>query len=306
MEQLIDIFGQLAKDPETLPQIDSRSSSRRRMKKEVEAARRKKVQEEMSDDKIDEIVKHLEVTTKNTTKKKKTGKVIKNAKAYSHKTNEIDLKIQSGSRIEIPIENSDLHEVKMIGDPKNADTILEYNLKHKMKILEKEKVYARSMENTNIQKFDKLSNTVANIEESKSRLLKEISEIDARKAQLLRSFEAKDIVLCRLRTEQNVLSRTMEESKAKISQMESEVEILESQQLGTKTTLQALPARPQNQDYLDSISLKIRSKEQDLECPVCLETATAPILMCEDQHLICNECRSETYLMSLWFVRIVS
>ena len=29
----------------------------------------------------------------------------------------------------------------------------------------------------------------------------------------------------------------------------------------------------------------------NLECPVCLETATVPIYMCSQSHLICSNCR---------------
>ena len=35
----------------------------------------------------------------------------------------------------------------------------------------------------------------------------------------------------------------------------------------------------------------IEEKEAALECPVCLETAKAPIFMCQQQHLICFKCR---------------
>ena len=35
----------------------------------------------------------------------------------------------------------------------------------------------------------------------------------------------------------------------------------------------------------------IEKKETDLECPVCLETAAAPIFTCQEMHLICSSCR---------------
>ena len=35
----------------------------------------------------------------------------------------------------------------------------------------------------------------------------------------------------------------------------------------------------------------IEEKEANLECPVCLETATVPIYMCLQSHLICSDCR---------------
>ena len=35
----------------------------------------------------------------------------------------------------------------------------------------------------------------------------------------------------------------------------------------------------------------IEKKETQLACPVCLETAAAPIFMCQQQHLICSSCQ---------------
>jgi len=46
-----------------------------------------------------------------------------------------------------------------------------------------------------------------------------------------------------------------------------------------------------NKEFLDFIDTQIYEKERELECPVCLEVAEAPILMCSEQHLICSGCR---------------
>ena len=36
----------------------------------------------------------------------------------------------------------------------------------------------------------------------------------------------------------------------------------------------------------------IEKKKEDLTCPVCLETATAPIYMiCQQMHFICSDCQ---------------
>ena len=32
----------------------------------------------------------------------------------------------------------------------------------------------------------------------------------------------------------------------------------------------------------------IQEKEEDLQCPVCLETVAAPVFMCRNQHIICS------------------
>ena len=42
---------------------------------------------------------------------------------------------------------------------------------------------------------------------------------------------------------------------------------------------------------MDFLSQSIKEKEEHLECPVCLDTAEAPIYMCQEMHLICSNCR---------------
>ena len=39
------------------------------------------------------------------------------------------------------------------------------------------------------------------------------------------------------------------------------------------------------------LNFLISKKEGDLECPICLVTATVPIYSCHESHLICNTCR---------------
>ena len=46
-----------------------------------------------------------------------------------------------------------------------------------------------------------------------------------------------------------------------------------------------------NSAMVDFIMASIESKEKDLECPVCLETAVAPIFSCPESHVICSTCR---------------
>merc|ERR1719215_506541 len=35
---------------------------------------------------------------------------------------------------------------------------------------------------------------------------------------------------------------------------------------------------------------QIKTKESDLECPVCMEVSQVPIYTCQEQHIICSEC----------------
>jgi len=58
--------------------------------------------------------------------------------------------------------------------------------------------------------------------------------------------------------------------------------------LSTPTTDQTNPPNKQLEDF---IKKQISKKEAELECPVCLEVAAPPILMCSELHLICSNCR---------------
>ena len=48
---------------------------------------------------------------------------------------------------------------------------------------------------------------------------------------------------------------------------------------------------PPSKHLEDFIKKQIAEKEAELECPVCLEVAAPPILMCSELHLICSDCR---------------
>lgn len=50
-----------------------------------------------------------------------------------------------------------------------------------------------------------------------------------------------------------------------------------------------------------AICHKIDEKEKELECPVCMETASVPMFTCSYQHMICGCCRPQvtSYIPSL-------
>lgn len=52
------------------------------------------------------------------------------------------------------------------------------------------------------------------------------------------------------------------------------------------------PGTEASRDRLvEFVMRSISEKEAELECPVCLETAEAPIFMCQEMHLICSICQ---------------
>ena len=62
----------------------------------------------------------------------------------------------------------------------------------------------------------------------------------------------------------------------------------------TKNILEKIDTEPKKQEkasLIEFMAKSIKEKEEALTCPVCLETASAPIYMCLQQHLICSSCR---------------
>ena len=106
--------------------------------------------------------------------------------------------------------------------------------------------------------------------------------------------KTKDEELGKLLGKKNKLERFIEEkvneNKKTKNQLEKEIEEinvrLEETQRPEKTRTQ-----PENQDFLEYINSQIEAKEKELECPVCFEVAAAPLFCCDDQHIICSDCR---------------
>ena len=164
-------------------------------------------------------------------------------------------------------------------------------------MLENERESVKSIMDSKTEEMTKLISKTKLVEDEKLKMVKEIAQIDCRKEELLKLSDEKHIALVRLKTKQdkldNFISKASQDSKTKISNLEICLKDLETRQVEANN-LNNFNLQQKNQNnkiYLDSINLKISKKEQELECPVCLETATTPIMMCEEQHLICHSCR---------------
>merc|ERR1719341_310330 len=62
----------------------------------------------------------------------------------------------------------------------------------------------------------------------------------------------------------------------------------------TKNILEKIEPEPKKKEkasFIEFMAKSIKEKEEALTCPVCLETASAPIYMCQQMHLICSSCR---------------
>jgi hypothetical protein len=43
-------------------------------------------------------------------------------------------------------------------------------------------------------------------------------------------------------------------------------------------------------EYIEFLETQIREKQEALECPICLQPASAPIYACPESHVICTSC----------------
>ena len=50
------------------------------------------------------------------------------------------------------------------------------------------------------------------------------------------------------------------------------------------------------------LSELIKSREEELECPVCMEVASPPLFCCGDQHLICSQCRPKVKSQNIFLL----
>merc|ERR1712083_127686 len=78
------------------------------------------------------------------------------------------------------------------------------------------------------------------------------------------------------------LEKELESLKVRISELSKDE---------ANTADSADKANQEAQRFLMGINKKIEAKESDLECPVCLEVSSTPIYSCDEQHIICSDCR---------------
>jgi hypothetical protein len=43
-------------------------------------------------------------------------------------------------------------------------------------------------------------------------------------------------------------------------------------------------------EYIEFLETQVREKQEALECPICLQPASAPIYACPESHVICTSC----------------
>ena len=109
-----------------------------------------------------------------------------------------------------------------------------------------------------------------------------VQDLNNKKERLENYIEAE---MERTKSKENEIKRKIKETKEKIKAlviMDTEAVVVEIEQNTENYAKQML---------LDFLTNSIKEKENDLECPVCLEIATIPIYSCQESHLICSTFR---------------
>ena len=210
---------------------------------------------------------------------------------------------------------------KVKSKQRKADEKLNESIAQKEAMLEERRRYAESIIESKSKEMKKLITGFEEAEDHKAAKLKEVADIDARmeelktaRARLLVECEAKDEVMNkfnkkRMKLEEFITSQ-INKYKSETSQLETEVKDLKMKQLKhdeeevffsdeEKASSGVKTVETPNLQLLDFIDQKIEAKEEELECPVCLEVASVPIFMCDEQHLICSSCRPKVGWMLL-------
>ena len=92
--------------------------------------------------------------------------------------------------------------------------------------------------------------------------------------------------IARLKEKHNVYQNIKKKKSVDLDKVKAEKVFLEKKTDGET----AVSDKGGNTDFLSFIEESIKEKENELECPVCLEIARVPIFMCGDSHLVCSTC----------------
>ena len=149
----------------------------------------------------------------------------------------------------------------------------------------------KSMKVNEVAKLDKalsdLETKMAELKLKKVKLLEESKKDD----EMIQKYEDNKLKLC------DNFEREMRINKENGNTIKKEIQNLKSKLQETAKLIKTLPnddnkllCEP-SKEFLKFIECQISEKEQELECPVCLEVACSPIFMCSEQHLICSTCR---------------
>jgi len=243
------------------------------------------------------------------TEKKKRGKKRKNM--VQAVQTEVDVINNYAKAVKRNTELVDFYKVKLDLEEEIAEKRGQF-LAHQQKtgvvahIKSDELVYiVMNIEKTQNEKITKVEK-VEEIDKQLIELETKIKDLKQKKICLVRESKADDIRIQKFECEKQKLEEDIgKDLKIKEEEenvIKNEIVDLEEKLEETKMSIKnlsndaseniiiQLPVEP-NKDFLEFIEHEISEKEKELECPVCLDVAACPILMCSEQHLICGICR---------------
>jgi len=178
-------------------------------------------------------------------------------------------------------------------------------IEEKQAIIQQNRDFLEQLVDVKGKEMATLITSIEAAEDEKNEKLKEkcdieqrISELQTQHGRIVEEVKEKDKAVFKLNKKRKNLEAyidtSVEETKKKIAALEAEVKNLQVSlpPLAAKVEASASDSHQQpNLQLLEFINMKIEAREQELECPVCLETASIPIFACNDMHLICSNCR---------------
>ena len=118
-----------------------------------------------------------------------------------------------------------------------------------------------------------------------------IDGLKIRNEQLNLKINQRTLILSKLMDEKTSMEKNID---SKVCLLQTEIKSLELSlaKMAEEEKKNVVKAKPESlsSELLDFLEDAVKEKEQELECPVCLETAEVPIFMCNDCHLVCSIC----------------
>ena len=175
---------------------------------------------------------------------------------------------------------------------------IEYEVREREDDLEKHIQKRRDLVHEQSQTMTQYLMTISNIEEEKETHINAIKKLDhslTKLNEMMSDLEVDiDVKDDKLKIEEGVIRlkiKCLHEALEANSQARAD---LARRDLGCHDTTNITNIG--GSSLVDFLVETIEQKEAGLQCPVCLEVAAVPILMCPLQHLICSNCRGQVHI----------
>merc|ERR1712129_284381 len=251
---------------------------------------------------IDDILKDIEGTSENTSNKKKNNKKPKKKENYNDEGKNMRIKDEASKSISIAECLKEKECTRLVN--KNAEIVTEIKskqlelqeiksgLEKKSGVIKPLLVKMEEAKTSNLVQQKKIN--LLNIKISDMEV--KVEEAKREKNELEKKVEINNKHLAKLAEKKSRLDKYIEseiqERTEKAKSIEAEIVLLEEQAVKNEQKSEDVFNEVITEDpRKELLNFLIKQKENDLECPVSLVTATVPIYSCLESHLICSACR---------------